>query len=238
MTNWDNASKTCASIPQDKAEHNRRGLVAFCQGCWHFTDFHHNKGTKAALELMTKLKIAAHRTTSGTQGRLRGALTSQEIAKYVEHYLKPGKAPGPDKCHNELLKTISDEEFLIVQAWVNEILTPPEKTIDTARQSRSIMHGIISQLHKRGSTNKTSNQRPVVLLNSGYQLLNYIINERLKRIVEQTNVLEPGQGGGRQGRSVNINMQKMHFVTHEAHRQGKEVYRVDIDFRNALNAIS
>ena len=35
----------------------------------------------------------------------------------------------------------------------------------------------------------------VVLLNSGYQLLNYIINERLKRIVEQTNVLEPGQGG-------------------------------------------
>jgi len=33
-----------------------------------------------ALELMTKLKIDAHRTASGTQGRLRGALTSQEIA--------------------------------------------------------------------------------------------------------------------------------------------------------------
>ena len=39
MTNWGNASKTCASIPQDTAEHNRRELVAFCQGCWHFTDF-------------------------------------------------------------------------------------------------------------------------------------------------------------------------------------------------------
>ena len=51
-----------------------------------------------------------------TQGRLRGALTSQEIAKYVEHCLKPGKVPGPDKCPDELLKTISDEEFLIVQA--------------------------------------------------------------------------------------------------------------------------
>ena len=56
--------------------------------------------------------------------------------------------------------------------------------------------------------------------------------------MEQTNVLEPGQDGGRQGRSVNINMQKMHFVTHEAHRQGKRVYRVDIDFRNAFNAMS
>jgi len=84
-------------------------------------------------------------------------------------------------------------------------------TINTVRQSRSTMNGTISQLHKGNNTNKTSDQRPVVLLNSGYQMLNYITNERLK----QTNMLEPGQGGGRQGRSVNINMPKMHFVTHE-----------------------
>jgi len=105
MTNWGNASKTCASclLPRVLALH---------------TDFWHNKGTIAALELMTKLKIDAHRTASGTQGRLRGALTSQEIAKYVEYCLNPGKAPGPDKCPNELLKTMSDEELLIVQAWV------------------------------------------------------------------------------------------------------------------------
>jgi len=85
---------------------------------------------------MTKLKLDAHRTASGT----RGARTSQEIAKYVEHCVKPGKTPGPDKCPNELLKTMSDEEFLIVQAWVNEILTLPGKIIDTARQSRSTMN--------------------------------------------------------------------------------------------------
>jgi len=116
------------------------------------------------------------------------------------------------------LKTILDEEFLIVQAWVNEILTLPKKSIDTARQSRSTMNGTISQLHKGGSTNKTSDQRQVVLLNSGYRLLNYFINKRLKRIMKQTNVLEPGQGGGKQGRSVNISMPTIHFVTHEAHK--------------------
>jgi len=187
---------------------------------------------------MTKLKIDAHRTANGTQGRLRGALTSQEIAKYVEHCLKPGKSPVPDKCPDELLKTMSDEEFLIVQAWVNEILTLFEKPIETARQGRSTMNGTISSLHKGGSTNKTSDQRLVVLLNVGYQLLNYIINERLERIVEQTNVLQPGQDGSRHGRSVNINMQKIHFVTHEAHRQGKRVYRVNINFRNTFNAMS
>jgi len=94
--NWGNASKTCASIPQDTAKHNRRELVAFCQGYWHFTDYWQNKGTIAALELMSKLTIDAYRTAGGTQGRLRGELTRQEIAKYVEHFLKPGKAPGPD----------------------------------------------------------------------------------------------------------------------------------------------
>jgi len=59
------------------------------------------------------------------------------------------------------------------------------------------MNGTTSQLHKGGSTHQTSDQRLVMLLNSGYQLLNYVINERLKRIVEQAIVLEPGQGGSR-----------------------------------------
>ena len=92
---------------------------------------------------MTKLKISAW-PASGTRGRLRCALTSQEIARYINHCLKPDNAPGPDKCPNELLKTTSDEEFLIVQAWVNEILTLLEKPMDTGRQSRSIMNGTIS----------------------------------------------------------------------------------------------
>ena len=61
---------------------------------------------------MTKLKIDAYRTASGKQSRLRGVLTSQEIAKYVEYCLNPGL----DKCPNELLKTVSGKEFLIVQA--------------------------------------------------------------------------------------------------------------------------
>ena len=39
---------------------------------------------------------------------LRGALTSLEIAKYVEYCLKTGKAPVPDKCPNKQLKTMSD----------------------------------------------------------------------------------------------------------------------------------
>jgi len=62
--------------PADTAEHNKQDLDAFCQGCWRFTDFRRNKGTITALQLMANLKIDACRTASGTQGRLRGTLTS------------------------------------------------------------------------------------------------------------------------------------------------------------------
>ena len=86
---------------------------------------------------------------------------------------------------------------LIVQAWVNEILTLPEKTIDTARQSRSTMNSTISQLHKRASTNQTSDQRPVVLVNSGCQLHNYIKAAEEDR--ETDNCLRTRTGQGQAG---------------------------------------
>jgi len=95
--------------------------------------------------------------------------------------LKPGKSTGPDRFPNELTKT-TDEEFQIVKMWVNEVLTE-----DTSQQ-RATMKGTILQLRKGGGTNKTLDQRPVVLPK-------YIINERLKKIVETANILETGQGG-------------------------------------------
>jgi len=132
-----------------------------------------------------RLLIDTYRTADHQPGRLRGELASQEIEKYVAMCLKPGKSTGPDRCPNELTKMMTDEEFQIAKMWVNEILTA-----DRSRQ-RAIMNGTISQLHKGGGTNKTSDQRPVVLLNSVYQLLNYVINERLRKNVDPANILEP-----------------------------------------------
>ena len=37
---------------------------------------------------------------------------------------------------------------------------------------------------------------------------------------------------------MGINMQKVHFISLEAQRHGKRDYRVDIDFKNAFNAMS
>ena len=145
-------------------------------------------GEIGILPLMVRLLIDTYRTAEHQPGRLRGELTSQEIKKYVAMSLKPGKSTGPDRCPNELTRTMTDKEFQIVTMWVNEILTE-----DTSRQ-RETMNGTISELHKGGGANKPSDQRPVVLQNRVYQLLNYVINERFEKIAEPANIVEPGQG--------------------------------------------
>jgi hypothetical protein len=66
----------------------------------------------------------------------------------------------------------------------------------------------------------------------------HILNVRLRNIVEKAGILEPGQLGGRQGRSTDINLTKLDWITREALAQGKRVYRVDVDFPNAFNTMS
>jgi len=181
---------------------------------------------------MVTLLIDTYRTAEHQPGRLRGELTSHEIKTYVAICLKPDKYKGPNRCPNELTKKMTDAEFQNVRMRVNDTLTQ-----GTSLQ-RATINGIILQLHRGGGTDETSDQRPVVLLKSVYQLLNYVINERLKKNVNSANILEPGQGGGRQGHCVSIDMQKVHFIQQEARRQGTGVYRVEIDFKNAFNAKS
>ena len=184
-----------------------------------------------------RLLIDNYRTAEHQPGHLRRELTSEEIKNHVAMCLKPGKSKGPDRGPNEVTKIMTDE-FQIVKMWVIETLTE-----DTRRQ-RATMNGNISQLHKGGGTNKTSDQWPVVLLKSVYHCDCWIINERLKKNVQLSNILEPGQGGGpgRQGHCcgmiINMPRQKVHFVQQEAWTQNERVYRVHIDFKNAFNAMS
>jgi hypothetical protein len=126
-------------------------------------------------------------------------------------------------------------ELEILREWANEILAMEKARVMTVEE----MNGTIRLLHKGGVTDdRPQDWRPVVLLNCTNQLVMHILNARLRNIVEKAGILEPGQSGGRQGRSTDINLTKLEWVTREALAQGKRVYRVDVDFTNAFNAMS
>jgi len=114
---------------QATVDQNRLELVVFCQQCWQFTNFRHNKGEIGILPLLVRLLIDTYKTAEHQPGHFRGELNSQEIKKYVAMCLKPCKGTGSDRCPNELTKTMTDEEFKFLKRWVNEILTE-----DTSQQ--------------------------------------------------------------------------------------------------------
>jgi len=169
------------------------------------------------------------------RARLKGRVTDNEFRSFVDSCLKANKSPGPDGYTNECVKTMSHAELEVLRAWANEILALENARVMTVEE----MNGTISLLHKGGTTDdKPQDWRPVVLLNCTNQLVMHILNARLRSIVEKAGILEPGQSGGRQGRSTDINLAKLEWVTQEAVAQGKRIYRVDVDFSNAFNAMS
>ncbi len=59
------------------------------------------------------------------------------------------------------------------------------------------------------------------------------------RIVEGSNILEPGQGGFRARRGYDINMHKLDFITRESQKETSNPFvRIDVDFENAFNSVS
>ena len=143
-------------------------------------------------------------TTPGK--RLRGKINEESFQKCIETYLKTSVTPGQDTLQNEHIKSMSDDEKEILRNWINTILDPDNPTELTEQETR----GMISLLHKGGTiSDKTSDLRPIILLNRSYQLVSYIINERLTDVVERNNLLGLEQGEFRRDNSTDIPM-----VTH------------------------
>ena len=131
---------------------------------------------------------------------------------------------------------MSEEQLELIRMWANKILTETGPARSVTVQE---MEGHISLLDKGGSTSdKASDWRPVVLLNCTNQLIMHVLNARLREIVERADILEPGQAGGRRGRGTDLSLCKSVWRIQEAQKQERNVVQVDVDFRNAFNAMS
>ena len=164
-------------------------------------------------------------------------VTEEELEKVLATYVKGRLSPGPDSIISELLKDATSTERSVLLHWINEVLTSEEPG---RKLSITEVHGLVALLHKGGgSTDRAENYRPVVLLNILFQLVSYIIQEWLVRIVEGSNILEPGQGGFRTRWDCDINMHKLDFITRETQKKSSNTFvRIDVDFENAFNSVS
>ena len=103
------------------------------------------------------------------------------------------------------------EQIRVLQQWLNEVLVRGELVTKVTEKE---MTGKLALIHKGGSkADQVAHWSPVVLLNITNQLIAYVINERLKEMVEYTGILTQDQGGFRQNKSTDINDCKLHGLT-------------------------
>jgi len=223
-------------VPIARRVGNTALVSSFCQSCWDWSDFRKHRSEPLPMEFMTRWGIFDDRRARPDKGRLRGKLTEEELEKLLATYVKGRLSPGPDGIITELLKDATSTERRVILCWINEVLTSEEPGL---RLSVKEVHGLVALLHKGGgSKDRASDYRPVVLLNSLFQLVSYVIQERLVRIVEGSNILEPGQGGFRARRGCDINVHKLDFITREDQKTSSHPFvRIDVDFENAFNSV-
>ena len=63
-----------------------------------------------------------HRKGDKHDRQAQRQLTENEWQKFIQNFLKTGKAPGQDGIQNELIKTMTDNEKEVLRIWANEVL--------------------------------------------------------------------------------------------------------------------
>jgi hypothetical protein len=221
----------------------RRQTVCFCTSCWRFTCKHHGKEKVTDMNFFQQMNPdtgkfyrALPYAEEEHPRRIRGPVTDHELDHFRKDRLQLRKEGGPDKCVNELVRLLTTEELEIIREWADRAL----RDAQGARVlTDEILNCSIHLLNKGGDTStKPSDWRPIGLLKVCMQLVHHVVNKRLTVITEAENLIAPGQDGGRVRQGVDLNQLKLDWITSEAQRLKRRVFRIDIDFKNAFNSMS
>ena len=151
--------------------------------------------------------------------------------KSALYKVKTGKAAGPDRITNEMLKHLSVRGYaellrLFNQSWLEGCAPGPWKL------------GEIIPLPKPGKDHQlTGSYRPINLLSVIGKLLERIVKARLESFLESNNKLDPNQAGFRKGRSTVEQIGRLTQSIHDGFEDGLRTLVVYVDFSRAYDKV-
>ena len=162
---------------------------------------------------------------------INSRITEQEILHSLAK-LKNSKSPGPDGIPNEFYKFSADVIVPILVELFNFILEsgvfPSEWT-----------SAVIIPLFKKGDRRDANNYRGISLLNTLGKIFTSILNRRLCKWSESTNVLSDCQAGFRKNHSTVDNIFVLYATIQKylSFRHGK-LYCLFVDFSKAFDRVN
>jgi endonuclease/exonuclease/phosphatase family metal-dependent hydrolase len=142
---------------------------------------------------------------------------------------KNGKAPGPDRITNEILKGTLEIIGGSLTTLFNEILSTviiPEQWTKTT----------ITLIHKKGDKSKIDNYRPISLMTNLYKVFSKIILNRLTKKLDEQQPRE--QAGFRTDFSTVDHMHVVKQIVEKYNEYGKPYYMSFVDYNKAFDSLS
>jgi len=151
--------------------------------------------------------------------------------KAALYKVKTGKAAGPDRITNEMLKHLSHRGY-------DELLRLLNQSSSEGVCAGAWQLGEIIPLPKPGKDHKlTGSYRPINLLSVIGKLLERILKIRLECFLESNNKLDPNQAGFRRGRSTVEQVGRLTQSIYDGFEEGLRTLVVYVDFSKAYDKV-
>ena len=157
-------------------------------------------------------------------------ITTEEISVAIKS-LKNNKAAGPDGFIGEFFKNSIDVIQPFLAKYFNYLfdhgLFPEEWSV-----------AILQPIHKKGNVNIPDNYRGISLLNICSKLYSFVLNKRIKKWVEDYEIVGEEQCGFRSKRSTTEQVFVMQALVQKQLLRHRKLYACFIDFKKAFDSVN
>jgi hypothetical protein len=154
-------------------------------------------------------------------------ISTDEVQRAIKQ-MKDNKAPGIDDLSSDVYKAGGAEIIKQLTGLYNQILEE-KKLPNTWKEAKIIL------LHKKGEKTDIKNYRPISLLSHAYKIFTRIIQNRIKRILDENQPRE--QAGFREGYSTTDHLQALNQLIEKANEYQLKLCIGYIDYEKAFDSV-
>lgn len=151
----------------------------------------------------------------------------EEVATAIKN-LKKGKSPGEDNITAEMIQAGEEGSVKMMHTLCNQIYHEAQSPADWGK-------AIIVPIHKKGDKKECNNYRGISLLSVPGKVYTRILQQRMKRYVED--IVAEEQAGFRVGRGTVDQLFVIRQLSEKFSEKNRTLYNNFIDFKQAFDSV-